>query len=381
VIPFHYEIEYHNVDLIHAVFAGRVSVHLHHAAVNGTDVPATTTVGDEDDENVTSDASSSPPPPPLRIVLHTLELQIVKAQLIFVSNNSDSDKNNTANNEDDDDHHKKANHSNRTTSCWDAEQFIYRPSEQTCELIFSNISSSATSIPTNINNHHSTIASPSSSHSHDDDDYYILQMDFTGILNSHMQGLYKSTYKSVFDPSVVHAMASTQFEPTAARRAFPCFDEPALKATFRLTVTIPPYYQAISNTPIASSHTKMMIASSTTSLTNTPPTTNTTTTNLVKTITFETTPIMSTYLVALVVGEFDVTSRSVHGIRTSVYTVPGKAHQAEFCLHVAAQCLDWYQTLFGIPYPLEKSDLVAIPEFASGAMENWGCVTYREAKV
>jgi aminopeptidase N len=100
-----------------------------------------------------------------------------------------------------------------------------------------------------------------------------------------------------------------------------------------------------------------------------------------KTITYQTTPKMSTYLLALVVGEFDGISKTSSNIQTTVYTVPGKAHQGQFCLDVAVHCLDLFQEIFGVPYPLPKSDLLAIPDFAAGAMENWGCVTYREAKV
>eukprot|EP00522_Entomoneis_paludosa_P006398 CAMPEP_0172452440 /NCGR_PEP_ID=MMETSP1065-20121228/10097_1 /TAXON_ID=265537 /ORGANISM="Amphiprora paludosa, Strain CCMP125" /LENGTH=680 /DNA_ID=CAMNT_0013204495 /DNA_START=144 /DNA_END=2186 /DNA_ORIENTATION=+ len=90
---------------------------------------------------------------------------------------------------------------------------------------------------------------------------------------------------------------------------------------------------------------------------------------------------MSTYLLALVVGHFDSVSETSNQIVTTVYTCPGKAEQGRFCLDTAVRCLDLYQDLFKIPYPLTKSDLLAIPDFAAGAMENWGVVTYREAKI
>ena len=98
---------------------------------------------------------------------------------------------------------------------------------------------------------------------------------------------------------------------------------------------------------------------------------------------FQATPKMSTYLAALVVGEFDVTSMYSPrtSIQTSVYTMPGKAEQGKFCLSTASTCLDFLESTYGIKYPLPKSDLLAIPDFAAGAMENWGCVTYREAKI
>ena len=184
-----------------------------------------------------------------------------------------------------------------------------------------------------------------------------LTIAFHGILNDLMRGLYRSTYTAL-DGSTT-TMATTQFEPTDARRAFPCFDEPALKATFALSVTIPIHLTCLSNTS--------------------PKSTLTTATN--KTVTFQTTPKMSTYLLALVVGNVDSISATSKGIVTTVYTVPGKATQGQFCLDTAVQCLDLYQDLFHVPYPLSKSDLVAVPDFAAGAMENWGLVTYREAKI
>jgi puromycin-sensitive aminopeptidase len=190
---------------------------------------------------------------------------------------------------------------------------------------------------------------------------YVLLIDFRGTLNDQMCGLYRSTYIGLGGKT--HIMASTQFEATDARRAFPCFDEPALKATFQLKLCIPSHLQCISNTPIASCHTHYNNVSTT------------------KTVTFQTTPKMSTYLLAVVVGQLDGISTTSNHIVTTVYTVPGKAEQGQFCLDVASRCLDLYQELFHIPYPLTKSDLLAIPDFASGAMENWGCVTYREAKI
>jgi puromycin-sensitive aminopeptidase len=145
-------------------------------------------------------------------------------------------------------------------------------------------------------------------------------------------------------------MATTQFEATDARRAFPCADEPALKATFQLTVTIPADMQCISNTPFSASYTTAIAPG-----------------KAVKTITFQKTPKMSTYLLALVVGEFDGISSTSNQIVTTVYTVPGKADQAEFCLATASRALELYQKLFHVPYPLTKSDLLAIPDFAAGA--------------
>lgn len=180
---------------------------------------------------------------------------------------------------------------------------------------------------------------------------YAVTMDFSGCLNDKMCGLYRSVYINIHGETKI--MATTQFEATDARRAFPCADEPALKATFNLTVVIPVYLQCLSNTPMAAIHTTAVNNGI----------------EAIKTVSFQTTPKMSTYLLALVVGEFDGISQTSNGIVTTVYTVPGKANQAHFCLDTAVRCLDLYQELFHVPYPLTKSDLVAIPDFAAGAME------------
>jgi aminopeptidase N len=220
-----------------------------------------------------------------------------------------------------------------------AEQFRYHLPKQTCEIVFEDSTPSVWKAGT----------------------IYILEIIFHGILNDQMHGLYRSSFVGL--DGQTHTMATTQFEATDARRAFPCFDEPALKATFCLKLCIAGHLQCISNTPPSSIHTTYV---------GTIPT---------KTITFQTTPKMSTYLVALVVGQFDSISKTSNQIQTTVYTVPGKAEQGMFCLDTAVKCLDLYQKLFEVPYPLVKSDLLAIPDFAAGAMENWGCVTYREAKI
>jgi aminopeptidase N len=259
------------------------------------------------------------------IKLHALSLQLTSASLSLMSaGSSGSDK-----------------HLVLAT----AHEFRYHLRNQTCDVVFSD----------------DTVIAPGQN--------YCLICAFCGILNDQMRGLYRSAYMRS-DNGVRRYMATTQFEPTDARRAFPCLDEPALKATFTLTVhNIPAALQCISNTPVAATYT----TSTATTSSGTTPT---------KTVVFQTTPKMSTYLLAMVIGEFDGISQTSRSIVTTVYTAKGKAAQGKFCLDVAVKCLDYYQDLFvGIPYPLTKSDLLAIPDFAAGAMENWGCVTYREAKI
>jgi aminopeptidase N len=153
-------------------------------------------------------------------------------------------------------------------------------------------------------------------------------------------------------------MASTQFEALDARRAFPCWDEPAQKATFDVSLTVGAKYTALSNMP--ESETRFHA-------------------NGTKTLKFMTTPIMSTYLLAYVIGEFDmVQCVTNNGISIRVFVPLGDADKAYFSLDVAKRCLDFYDDYFQVPYPLPKLDMVAMPEFAAGAMENWGLVTYRQ---
>mmetsp|Transcript_29685 Transcript_29685/g.53877 ORF Transcript_29685/g.53877 Transcript_29685/m.53877 type:complete len:887 (-) Transcript_29685:86-2746(-) len=185
----------------------------------------------------------------------------------------------------------------------------------------------------------------------------ILKIEYTGFLNNQMAGFYRSSYTDIHGESKI--MASTQFESLDARRAFPCWDEPARKAIFGVTLTVPKHMDVFSNMPELSNKT---LAGGTK-----------------KELAFLDTPIMSTYLVAFCVGEFDyVQAQTSHGVLVRVYTPPGKSDAGAFALDCATKSLDAYDDFFGIPYPLPKLDMVAIPEFAAGAMENWGLVTYRE---
>lgn len=181
-------------------------------------------------------------------------------------------------------------------------------------------------------------------------------MKFTGCLNDKMAGFYRSKY-------IVNGeerwMATTQFESCDARRAFPCWDEPALKSRFKVTLIIPDHLQALSNMPIISkkpieNENKIIYS-------------------------FDETPIMSTYLLAFIVGEFDfVEDKTKEGVDVRVYTPLGKSDQGKFALEMAKKTLSFYTEYFGIEYPLPKSDMIAIADFSSGAMENWGLITYRE---
>ncbi|MDO8618741.1 MAG: M1 family aminopeptidase [Candidatus Daviesbacteria bacterium] len=185
-----------------------------------------------------------------------------------------------------------------------------------------------------------------------------LKLKFTGILNDKMRGFYRSKY--VLDGVDQH-LATTQFESTDARRSFPCFDEPAQKAIFDVTLMIPSKTVAISNTI----ETSILEHESG-----------------YQVVQFAPTPKMSTYLLAFIVGDFEyIEGKTSDGIKVRVFTTPGKKDQAKFALNVAIKSLEFYNKYFDIKYPLPVLDMIAIPDFAAGAMENWGAVTYRESTI
>ncbi|KAF8431269.1 peptidase family M1-domain-containing protein [Terfezia claveryi] len=192
----------------------------------------------------------------------------------------------------------------------------------------------------------------------------VLTINFSGFLNNEMAGFYRSAYKNRDGKD--DFMYSTQFESCDARRAFPCFDEPNLKATFGFNITIPENYTALSNMPESKSKTAG--------------------TGLKK-VTFDTSPKMSTYLYAWACGEFDYvetnTQRKYNGkqLPVRVYTTKGLAGQGKFALDNAAKIVDYFSEIFDIEYPLPKVDLLAVHEFSHGAMENWGLITYRTTAV
>ena len=187
-----------------------------------------------------------------------------------------------------------------------------------------------------------------------------LEIVFTGELNDKLRGFYRSQYEDVDGND--QWMASTQFESTDARRAFPCWDEPALKAAFELTLVIPSELTAVSNMPIISE-------------TNTDESEG----NGIKTIIFAESPVMSTYLLAFIIGDLScIEQTGDNGTLMRVFTTRGREEQGRFALDVSLKLLEYFNGYFGIPYPLPKMDHIAIPDFAAGAMENWGAMTYRE---
>ncbi len=178
-----------------------------------------------------------------------------------------------------------------------------------------------------------------------------LHIQFTGILNNELRGFYLSK-------TARRNYAVTQFESTDARRAFPCFDEPAMKATFDISLTIDKGDTAISNSAVTS---------------DTPgPGADK------HTMEFGATPKMSTYLVAFVVGDFQCTSGEQDGVALRVCATPGKLALTPYALGVAKFALHYYDNYFGIHFPLKKLDFIGIPDFEAGAMENFGAITFRE---
>jgi len=185
---------------------------------------------------------------------------------------------------------------------------------------------------------------------------YTIVTEFTGILNDKLHGFYRSVFTD--NDGVEHSIATTQFESTHARRAFPCFDEPAFKASYGVTLVVPSGQFAVSNGPDIS------------------------TTDLGdgrKSILFEDTMVMSTYLVAFIVGPFEATDPvDVDGVPLRIVHPIGKGHLTDYSLEAGTFALKFFSKYYGIPYPGQKLDMVAVPDFAFGAMENLGCITYRE---
>jgi aminopeptidase N len=178
-----------------------------------------------------------------------------------------------------------------------------------------------------------------------------IKIRYTGILNGQLRGFYLSK-------TAKRNYAVTQFEPTDARRAFPSFDEPAYKATFSTTLIVDKGDMAISNTNVVSDD----------------PGPN----SDKHTVHFATTPKMSTYLVAFLVGDFQCLSGSSDGVPIRACATPDKVQMGAYALKGAEFFLHYYDTYFGIKYPMPKLDMIAIPDFEAGAMENFGAITYRE---
>lgn len=174
-------------------------------------------------------------------------------------------------------------------------------------------------------------------------------------LTDTMHGLYPCYF--VHD-GVKQELYATQFESHHAREAFPCIDEPEAKATFSASLTHPTHLTALSNMPVATREARDHAALTT----------------------FDTTPVMSSYLLAFVVGKLHKkTGKTSRGVEVSVWATPAQpARTLDFALDTAIKVTDFYEEYFGVQYPLAKCDHVALPDFSSGAMENWGLITYRE---
>lgn len=192
--------------------------------------------------------------------------------------------------------------------------------------------------------------------------HHKLHVNFIGVHNDQMAGFYRSKY--IDNNGNEKYMVTTQFEATDARRAFPCGDEPSLKATFDITLHVPRNLTALSNMPIIEERDHYDNYD-------------------LKTVRFQQTPIMSTYLLAFYVGEVDYLENiiqmpvSKNNVAVRVYTPKDKKEQGRFALKLASDVLLFFSDYFGTEYPLPKMDLIAIPDFSAGAMENWGLVTFR----
>lgn len=201
-------------------------------------------------------------------------------------------------------------------------------------------------------------------------------ISFRGKIGDSLTGFYRSKYKPAVDQvaSVVrdgdgsHYALSTQLAASYARRAFPCFDAPNLKATFALSIEVPSDQVALSNMPVRGIEPSGNRAGW-------------------QVVTFHTTPVMSTYLLAWAVGDFAYleafTEQSYNGrkVPVRVYTTRGLEAQGAFALAIAPAVIDLFSGIFDIPYPLDKMDLLAVPEMSLSGMEHWGLITSQSGEV
>ncbi len=188
---------------------------------------------------------------------------------------------------------------------------------------------------------------------------HAIEIAFTGVLNDQLRGWYRSTYTD--DDGTERVIATSQMQSTDCRRAFPCWDEPDFKAVFGVTLVVDADLTAVSN----GREIERSVVPGSGGATHQ--------------VRFADTMIMSSYLVAFVVGPLEATDWvDVDGVPIRIVHVPGKGHLTEFGLDVAAFALRWFQEYYDIDYPSDKCDLLALPDFAAGAMENLGCITFRE---
>lgn len=187
-----------------------------------------------------------------------------------------------------------------------------------------------------------------------------LRQKFTGQLNDQMAGFYRASSKG--QDGKPKYLAVSQFEPTDARRAFPCFDEPALKAEYTVTLIADKHMTCLSNMDIAS---EIEVHSEITG-------------GKRKAVKFNKSPVMSSYLLAFIVGELKSISTDKFRLPIRVWVTPEQnVEDGRYSLEVAAKTLAFYEKSFASEYPLPKMDMVAVPDFSAGAMENWGLITYR----
>jgi aminopeptidase N len=183
---------------------------------------------------------------------------------------------------------------------------------------------------------------------------YTITMQFEGMITKPMNGIYPCYFEQ---DGTEQNIIATQFESHHAREAFPCIDEPEAKATFDLSLVTPEAKSILANTPVKSTQQDAGAVLTT----------------------FEQTPVMSTYLLAFAFGDMEhLEAETKDGVLVRTYATPENIKHTEFALDVAVKCLEFYNEYFDIPYPLPKCDFIALPDFASGAMENWGCITFRE---
>ncbi|MBX9719786.1 MAG: M1 family metallopeptidase, partial [Candidatus Obscuribacterales bacterium] len=186
---------------------------------------------------------------------------------------------------------------------------------------------------------------------------WTINVKYNGELNDKLHGFYRSTYND--EQGNKRVLATTQFEATDARRAFPCWDEPDFKATYKTTLIVDEKLTAVSNASMIGEKSLG---------------------NGKKEVEFKETIKMSTYLVAFVIGDFEATEAVMAGkTPVRVLCVRGKKHLTEFSMNAGVHSLNFFESYYGVPYAGDKLDLIAIPDFAFGAMENLGCVTFRES--